>query len=127
MVFASNKHKFFNIGGSVSLYLSLFSILIFVFINYLTLYNRIFLSSSPAPISSLSLPVVLSVSLGVVVGQLMANIFTASVDCLLFCFLLEKKNGIEFSTNDIKKHLEDAYNKEEEVEEVKEMYELQPD
>jgi hypothetical protein len=64
------------------------------------------------------------VSLGVTVGQLMTNLFTASVDCLLFCYLLEKRNGVEYSTNEIKKHLEDLYNKEEEVEEVKEMYEL---
>jgi hypothetical protein len=89
--------------------------LIFVFINYLALYNNIYLSSTPAPISSLSLPIILSVSLGIVVGQLMSNLFTASVDCLLFCFLLEKKNGIEYSPNEIKKNLEDLYNKEDEI------------
>jgi hypothetical protein len=105
VTFAENKHKFFNIGGSLALYLTLFSVLTFVFINYLALYNTIFLSSNPAPISSLSLPVILSVSLGVVVGQLMTNLFTASLDCLLFCFLLEKKNGVEYSRNEIKKHL----------------------
>jgi hypothetical protein len=98
--------------------------LIFVFINYLALYNTIYLASNPAPISSLALPVILAVSLGVVLGQLMSNLFTASLDCLLFCFLLEKKNGVEYSTNEIKKHLEELYNKEEEIEEVNEMYEL---
>lgn len=111
----------------MNLYLGLFSILTFVFINYLALYNNIFLSTNPSPISSLSLPVLLAVSLGIVVGQLLGNLYTAAVDCLLFCYLLEKKNGTEYSNNEVKKVLEELYNKEEEVEEVTEMYELEPD
>jgi hypothetical protein len=111
----------------LNLYLGLFSILTFVFINYLALYNNIFLSTNPSPISSLSLPVLLAVSLGIVVGQLLGNLYTAAVDCLLFCYLLEKKNGTEYSNNEVKKVLEELYNKEEEVEEVTEMYELEPD
>lgn len=111
----------------MNLYLGLFSILTFVFINYLALYNNIFLSTSPSPISSLSLPVLLATGLGIMVGQLMGNLYTAAVDCLLFCYLLEKKNGTEFSNNEVKKILEELYNEEEEVGEVREMYEVESD
>lgn len=94
VVFGEKKHRFFHIGGSLSLYLTLFCTLTFLSINYLALYNNLFLSSNPPPISSLTLPALLSAALGLVIGQLLSNILSASVDCLLFCFLAEKREGV---------------------------------
>jgi hypothetical protein len=41
------------------------------------------------------LPILCVFFLGLVVGSLYSNIFTAAIDCLLFCYLMEKKNMIE--------------------------------
>lgn len=57
------------------------------------------------PISSLKLPIILAGFLGMMIGLIMSNIFSASVDCLLFCFLLERKKGVESSNNPVKKKL----------------------
>jgi hypothetical protein len=101
-----NKHRFFNIGGNLTLFLTLFSTLLWIFINYLALYYNLFTISYPPSVSSITLPIVLSGFIGVLVGQIMSNIFTVSIDCLLFCFLIEKKNGGEASVNEIKKVIE---------------------
>lgn len=106
VTFAENNHKFFNIGGSLTLFLTLFSTLIWIFINYIALYYNVYDKTYPPQVSSLALPILFSACMGIVIGQIMSNIFTASIDCLLFCFLLEKKHGVEYSENEIKKVLE---------------------
>ena len=60
-------------------------------------YETIFISSYPSKLSTIGPSILLSAALGVVIGQIMCNLFTASLDCLLFCYLLEKKNGVDFS------------------------------
>jgi hypothetical protein len=109
VTFAENKHRFFNVGGNLTLFLTLFSTLLWIFINYVALYYNLFNVSYPPAISSLVLPVVLSAFIGVLIGQILSNIFTVSIDCLLFCFLVEKKNGVEASTNEVKKVIEEIY------------------
>jgi hypothetical protein len=97
VAFAQNKHAFFNVGGSLDLFLTLFSILLFVFVNYLIVYERVFTSNYPSSISGMGLSMLLAASLGAVVGQILANMLSGPIDCLLFCFLIEKKNNSDFS------------------------------
>jgi uncharacterized membrane protein YwzB len=92
VTFSDRKHRFFNIGGSLTLFLSLSITLTFLFINYLVLYYKNY-DVFPARVSSLQLQVVLSIFLGLAVGQLLSNIFGTAVDALLFCFLKEKSGG----------------------------------
>ena len=54
------------------------------FIVYFTDYN----TQYPPAISSVVLPVFCVFVIGLVVGSLFTNIFSASVDCLLFCYLV---------------------------------------
>lgn len=42
---SEKKHKFFNIGGTITIYLTLFSTLTFISINYLALYYSKFLKT----------------------------------------------------------------------------------
>ena len=97
VTFSTQQHKFFNIGGNLTVFLTLFSTLLFIFVNYLVVYETIFISSYPSKLSTIGPSILLSAGLGVVIGQIMCNLFTASLDCLLFCYLLEKKNGVDFS------------------------------
>lgn len=46
----------------------------------------------PPVINSVVLPVFCVFVIGLVVGSLFTNLFTASVDCLLFCYLMERKS-----------------------------------
>ena len=62
------------------------------------------------------LPIFVVFLIGLVVGSLFANLFTAPIDCLLFCYLMERKslaNGqpIERGQNelDIKEVLDNLY------------------
>lgn len=102
--FAENHHRFFNVGGSLTLFLNLFSALTFLTVNYLSLYYQNY-NVFPAKVSSLSLQVILAIALGLCVGQSMSNIFGTTADTVLFCFLMEKRGGVEVSTNEIKKSL----------------------
>ena len=102
--FSDNHHRFFNVGGSLTLFLNLFATLTFLTINYLALYYENY-GFFPAKVSSLSLQVVLAVALGLCVGQNLTNVFGTAADTILFCFLMEKRGGVEVSTNEIKKAL----------------------
>jgi uncharacterized protein YacL len=92
VTFSDKKHRFFNIGGSLTLFLSLFITLVTLFINYLVLYYQNY-DVFPARVSSLQLQVVLAIFLGLTIGMLLGNLFGTSVDALLFCFLREKSGG----------------------------------
>ena len=92
VTFADKKHKFFNIGGTLTLFLTLFVTLTFLFINYLALYYQNY-DVFPAKVSSLQLQVVLAIFLGLAIGQILANLFGTTVDAVLFYFLKEKNGG----------------------------------
>ena len=86
VTFSDRKHRFFNIGGILTLFLSLFVTLTLLFINYIVLYYQNY-DVFPARVSSLQLQVVLAIFLGLSIGQILGNIFGTSIDTLLFCFL----------------------------------------
>ena len=105
VTFSDRKHRFFNIGGTLTLFLSLFITLVILFINYLVMYYQNY-DVFPARVSSLQLQVVLAIFLGLAMGQILGNIFGTSVDALLFYFLKEKNSGETVSEKDIKKYIE---------------------
>lgn len=56
--------------------------------------------STPLPtITSLGLPVGCVVGVAVVVGALCSNMYSAAIDCLLFCWLLEKGKNVASTRN----------------------------
>lgn len=61
------------------------------FIVFYTVLDKPF----PPVITSVVLPVFCVFIIGLVVGCLFANIFTSSVDCLLYCYLVERKSLAE--------------------------------
>ena len=40
--------------------------------------------------------------ISIILGAIQANMYTAALDCLIFCFLLEKKSNVENTKNDVK-------------------------
>ena len=86
VTFSERKHRFFNIGGIVTIFLSMFVTLITLFINYLVIYYQNY-DVFPARVSSMQLQVVLALFLGLAIGQILGNIFGTTLDTLLFCFL----------------------------------------
>ena len=42
----------------------------------------------------MALPMFSVFLIGLVIGSLFANLFTGAIDCLLFCYLMERKNMI---------------------------------
>ena len=94
-VFAQNNHRFFNIGGTITIFLTLFVCMLWVMITYFVIYFGAYNQSYPPPISSMILPMFAIFVIGLVVGSLLANLYTAAIDCLLFCYLMERKSMIE--------------------------------
>lgn len=92
VTFAERRHRFFNIGGSLTLFISLFTALLTLAINYFAIYYQNY-NVFPSKISSLNLQIVQAIFLGLAIGHIFSNIFGTSVDALLFCFLMEKKGG----------------------------------
>ena len=87
--FSERHHRFFNIGGTITIFITLFTTLTVLIINYFILYYQNF-SDFPAKVSSLSLQVTLAIFLGLTLGQTFSTIFSTSVDALLFGFLRQK-------------------------------------
>lgn len=73
--------------------------LIFLTINYLALYYQYYEGFFPAKVSSLGIQVILAIILGLCVGQSLSNIFGTTADTVLFCFIMEKRGGIEVSSH----------------------------
>lgn len=94
-MFAQNNHRFFNIGGTLTIFLTLFVCMLWIMISYFIIYYQAYNTSYPPPISSMVLPMLCVFFLGLVVGSLFANNYTAALDCLFFCYLMERKNMIE--------------------------------
>ena len=89
--FALNNHRFYNIGGTLTIFLTLFCCIFWILISFIimdaTIYNTVY----PPPVSSLALPLFAVFLMGLVIGSLFANLFTSALDCLLFCYLMEKE------------------------------------
>ncbi len=63
-----------------------------------------------------------------VVGSIFSNMYTSAVDCLIFCYLLEKKKNVANTKNEVEDILEQLYNDDElGSEEVVEMFEYEED
>lgn len=52
-MFALNRHRFFNIGGTLTIFLTLFVCMLWVIITFFIMYSEIYTKSFPAPISSI--------------------------------------------------------------------------
>jgi hypothetical protein len=83
---------------------------------YLIVYFAVYNKGYPPVISSIILPVFFVFMIGMVVGCLLANVFIGSVDCLVYCYLFERKcvaEGSEMERNEdemkIKKVLDECY------------------
>ncbi len=94
MTFAYHNYKFFNLGGTLTILLTLFNCLVFLIINYVILYTQVYSITSPPPITSLGLPMLIVFFISITLGSMQANMYTAALDCLIFCFLLEKKSNV---------------------------------
>lgn len=90
VTFSERSHRFFNVGGALTIFLTLFTSSLILLINYIPLYYQNF-GVFPSKISSLSLQLLLAVSLGLGISTLISGLLGTSVDALLFCFLMEKK------------------------------------
>ena len=95
LMFTQNNHRFFNIGGTLTIFLTLFICMFWVMISYFVIYFGYYNTSYPPPISSMVLPMLCIFFIGLVVGSLFANSYTAALDCLFFCYLMERKNMVE--------------------------------
>ena len=90
--FSMNRHRFFNIGGTLTIFLTLFVCMLWVIITFFIMYAEVYNTSFPPPITSMILPIFAVFLIGLVIGSLFANLFTAAMDCLLFCYLMERKS-----------------------------------
>ena len=86
----------------MAILLSLYNCLIFLIINYVILYTQVYSTTSPPPITSLGLTMLIIFLISIILGAIQANMYTAALDCLIFCFLLEKKSNVENTKNDVK-------------------------
>ena len=87
------NHKFFGIGSTVSTFLTLFCTLFWLVVMYFVLYSNIYIVNYPPAITSLSYPMIYIIAMGWIVGQLLSNILASVIDTLLFCYLIDLKNG----------------------------------
>ena len=61
-----------------------------------------------------------------IVGSIFSNLYTSALDCMVFCFLLEKTNNVTNTKNEVKDILEQLFNDDElESEEKVEMWEYE--
>lgn len=85
--FSLNHHRFFNIGGTVQIFTTLYTVMLWVMIFFFIIYYGVYNQTFPPPISSLNLPILSVFLMAIVIGSLYSNIFAASIDCLIFCYL----------------------------------------
>jgi len=94
-VLSINNHRFFNIGGTLTIFLTLFVCILWVIVIYFILYFEVMVKQFPPIISSLVLPVFCVFIIGLVIGSLFSNIYSSSLDTLLYCYLTEKKSLLD--------------------------------
>ena len=90
--------------------------MLWIIITFFIIYSTVYIKTFPSDISSMIIPIFAIFLIGLVIGSLFSNLFTAAIDCILFCYLMERKNlgegdQIERVQNEleIKKVLDDCY------------------
>lgn len=102
VTFAYQNHKFFNLGGTLTILLTLFNCLIWVILCYIIIYSSVYSTTTPPPITSMGMPMLCVFLCSLVTGSMLANMYTTSLDCLIFCFILEKRNNVQNPNNEVK-------------------------